>query len=165
MDTLLRDTTALVEASHTTTANHHRQDTTERRRSPGASRTSDSAAARGAVAARHRALPPGIEAPAKPSPHTPDRTTPGRGTVQTALTRTTELDVALEASRPFAKGEETPPASWRHAGSPVLKVLIPRQRDAAEPSCRLVTLVTVAVQQDPASLTPEAKPAELPRCS
>lgn len=47
--------------------------------------------------------------------------------------------------------------------TPVLKVLIPRQRDAAEPSCRLVTLVTVAVQQDPASLTPEAKPAELPR--
>lgn len=37
---------------------------------------------------------------------------------------------------------------------------MPRQRNAAELSCcRLVTLVTVAVQQDPASLTPEA-PAE-----
>lgn len=34
---------------------------------------------------------------------------------------------------------------------------MPRQRDAAaELSCWLVTLVTVAVQQDPASLTPEA---------
>lgn len=42
---------------------------------------------------------------------------------------------------------------------------MPRQRDAAELSCcRLVTLVTVAVQQNPASLIPEAqlnsKPSE-----
>lgn len=51
--------------------------------------------------------------------------------------------------------------------TPLLKVLIPRQREAAELSCcRLVTLVTVAVQQDPSILTPEAwlnsKPSELP---
>lgn len=51
--------------------------------------------------------------------------------------------------------------------TPLLKVLMPRQREAAELSCcRLVTLVTVAVQQDPSILTPEAwlnsKPSELP---
>lgn len=42
--------------------------------------------------------------------------------------------------------------------TPVLKVLTPRQRDAAEWSCRrLVTLVTVAAQQERTSLTPEAR--------
>lgn len=124
VDTRLRDTTVRVEGSLTTAASLPHQDATHRgrrRRSPGANRTCASAAAHGAVGAHRPALSPEIEVPAKLSPHTLDRTTPGRGTVQTALTQTLELDAAHEVIHPFAKEEETPPASWRHAGSPVLE--------------------------------------------
>lgn len=41
-----------------------------------------------------------------------------RETVRTALTPTAGLAAALAATRPFAKGEEIHPASWRRAGSP-----------------------------------------------
>lgn len=69
---------------------------------------------------RPRTLRPETEAPARPSPHTTDRTTPERGTALTALTPTVELAAAHAATRPFVKGEEIHPVSWKLAGSPVL---------------------------------------------
>lgn len=114
-------TTALVGGRRTTGAHQHLQDATHthrarRKRRLGANRTSDSAAAPGAAGVHP--LPPETEAPARQSPHTIDRTTPERGTVQTAPTPTAGLAAALAATHPFAKGEEIHPASWRRAGSP-----------------------------------------------
>lgn len=116
-----------------------------RKRSLGAKPTSDSAAAPGAAGVRPHAPPPETEAPARPSPPTPDRTIPGessstltfcshslyltltsctllspaeRETARTAPTPTAEPAAAHAATRPFANEEETRPALWRLAGSP-----------------------------------------------
>lgn len=141
-------TTAPVGLSRTTGARRHLQDATRTRRagrtrSPGTKRTSGSAAAPGAAAARRRAPPPGTGAPARSSPPTADRTTPGetslclaaavhllcficcglrcfaeRGTAPTALTPTVEPAAAHAATHPSEREGETPPASWRLGGSP-----------------------------------------------
>lgn len=151
-DTLPSATTAPVEVRRTTGARQHLLDDTRthqagRKRRHGANPTSDSAAAPGAAGGRPHTLRLETEAPARPSPHTTDRTTPGetpfslfhfsgrlyshfvltpggflccaeRGTAPTALTRTVELAAAHAATHPFVKGEEIHPASWKLAGSP-----------------------------------------------
>lgn len=146
-------TVAPVGVSSTTEARRRLQDTTRtplagRKRSPGAKTTCASAAAPGAAGVRRRAPPPETKAPARPSPRTADRTTPGetqhpvtlcfhsaasqrrphvlcfcaphagRGTARAARTPTAELGAARAATHPFAKEGETHPASWRPAGSP-----------------------------------------------
>lgn len=119
-DTPLRDTTALGVARHTGVSLPLRDDTPlgRRGRSPAAGACGRGAAP-GAAHTPRPALPPGAEGPARTSPHT-DRITPGRGTVRTAPTQTAEHDAAHGATHPFAKGDETRPVSWKHAGSPVL---------------------------------------------
>lgn len=73
--------TAPVGVRHTTGASLHPRDATRTRRAGRKRRrakpTSASAAAPGAAGARPRARPPETEAPARPSPPTTDRTTPG----------------------------------------------------------------------------------------
>lgn len=83
-------TTAPVGVRHTTGAHRRLRDATHtrragRKRSPGAKPTSDSAAAPGAAGVRRHAPPPETEAPARPSPHTPDRTTPGESSLSVTL--------------------------------------------------------------------------------
>lgn len=84
------DTTAPAEVGRTTGAPRHPQGATHtrragRKRSLGAKLTSGSAAAPGAASALHHALPPGTEAPARPSPPTPNTKTPGEASLSDTL--------------------------------------------------------------------------------
>lgn len=122
MATLPRGTTDPVGVRHATGARLHLQggNRTRQATKSGARQTSDSAAAPGAAGVHPRPLPPETEAPARPSPHTTDRTPRETGRVLTALTPTAELAAAHAATHLSAKEEEIPPASWRLVGSPAL---------------------------------------------
>lgn len=103
-------TAGLVGGRHTTGAHQHLQDATHthqagRKRRVGANRTSDSAAAPGAAGVHRQ--PPETEAPARPSPHTTDRTTPGK-TTTTTTTLTCFVIIALTLSRVSRRERESP---------------------------------------------------------
>lgn len=97
-----------------------------RKRSLGAKPTSASAAAPGAVGAHPHALPPETEAPARPSPPTPDRTIPGESSF-TLTFRPHSLCLTLTSrALAFSLQRERQPEPLRHRqpGPPPLTQLL-----------------------------------------